>query len=287
MNTATPEFDTLLPFRKILVPVDFSDLSNNALEYALQLAKNSNSELHLLHAYDLQIFMYDPVQVSPMETDVEKEVLQHLEKIRETILTGNPGFKVIYHAALGVPVDEINAYTKKEKIDLIVIGTQGAGYIQERFFGSTASLLIRSAKAPVMVIDKKVTFNVPKQIVLAADFQKTDHKKVLEPLKDLAKLYESHICVLNIFPHIQLIPSLEEIPEGFRLDYALKDVQHTFYSLESDHIAASINDFVEHYKINLIAMIARNHSFLSRVFREPLTTKMAFHTQVPLLVLQD
>lgn len=287
MNTVNPEFETLFPFRKILVPVDFSDLSNNALEYALQLAKNTNSELHLLHAYDLQIFMYDPVQVSPTESDPKKEVLQHLEKLRETILNRSQGFKVVYHATLGVPVDEINAYTKKEKIDLIVIGTQGAGYIQERIFGSTASLLIRSAKAPVMVIDKKVKFKVPKQIVLAADFQKTDHKKVLEPLKNLAKLYESHICILNISPHIQLIPSLEEIPEGFRLEYALKDVQHTFFSLESDHIVTSINGFVKHYKINLIAMIARNHSFVSRVFREPITTKMSFHTRVPLLVLQD
>jgi nucleotide-binding universal stress UspA family protein len=287
MKALAKEPETITPFDKILVPVDFSELSNNALDYALQLAKKTNAELHLLHVYDLQIFMYNPVQLSPDEYDIEEEVTQELEKLRKTILSENPEFKVIHCATLGVPVDEINAYSRKEKIDLIVIGTQGAGYIQERILGSTTSLLIRSAKKPVMVIDKEVTFKDPKQIVLAADFQKTDTKKVLEPLRDLAGLYESHICVLNIYPHIQLIPSLEEIPEGFRLDYYLKGIEHTFFSLESNQIVPSINEFITDHEIDLIAMIARKHSFFSRIFREPLTKEMSFHSRVPLLVLHD
>lgn len=287
MSTLAKKTEITGPFNKILVPVDFSDLSNNALEYALELAKKSNAELHLLHAYDSQIFMYDPIQLSPEESDGEKEITDQLEKLRQTILLKNPAFKIVYYATLGVPVEEINAYSLKEKIDLIVIGTQGAGYIQERILGSTTSLLIRSAKTPVMVIDKEVRFKNPKQIVFAADFQKTDHKKVLEPLKNLAMLYDSHICVLNIYPHTQLVPSVEEIPEGFRLDYYLKGIEHTFFSLESDQIVPSINQFITNHEIDLITMIARKHSFFSRIFREPLTTEMSFHSRVPLLVLHD
>lgn len=287
MRTLAKEHETITPFNKILVPVDFSEISNNALEYALQLAKKTNAEIHLLHAYDLLLFTYDPVQLNPAEYDLEEEILYELEKLKKTILLENPQFKVVHHATLGVPVDEINAYSQKEKIDLIVIGIQGAGYVQERILGSTTSLLIRSAKKPVMVIDKEVTFKVPKQIVLAADFQKTDTKNVLTPLRELAELYESHICILNIYPHIQLIPSLEEIPEGFRLDYYLKDIEHTFYSLESNQIVPSINQFITDYEIDMVAMIARKHSFFSRLFREPLTKEMSFHSRVPLLVLHD
>lgn len=287
MKTLAKEPEKLGPFNKILVPVDFSEISSNALEYALHLVKKTNAELHLLHVYDLQVFMYNPVQLSPPEYDLEEEIQQELEKLSKKILSENPGFKVVHHATLGVPVDEINAYSQKKKIDLIVIGTQGAGYIQERVFGSTTSLLIRSAKKPVMVIDKEVIFKQPKQIVLAADFQKTDHKKVLEPLRDLAELYESHICILNVYPHIQLVPSLEEIPEGFRLDYYLKGIKHTFFSLESNQIVPSINEFISNHEIDLIAMIARKHSFFSRIFREPLTKEMSFHSRVPLLVLHD
>jgi|GEM_PF-448417 len=287
MKTLAKESEPIAPFNKILVPVDFSEISNNALEYALHLAKKTNAEIHLLHVYDLQVFMYNPVQLSPPEYDLEEEIQQELEKLRKKVLSENPESKVVSHATLGVPVDEINGYSQKKKIDLIVVGTQGAGYIQERVLGSTTSLLIRSAKKPVMVIDKEVIFKHPKQIVLAADFQKTDHKKVLEPLKDLAQLYESHICVLNIYPHIQLIPSLEEIPEGFRLDYYLKDIEHTFFSLESNQVVPSINQFISDYEIDLIAMIARNHSFFSRIFREPLTKEMSFHSRFPLLVLHD
>nr|WP_294858546.1 universal stress protein [uncultured Fluviicola sp.] len=287
MKPHTKEPEMITPFNRILVPVDFSETSNNTLEYALQLAKKTNAELHLLHVYDLQLFMYDPVQLSPAEYDLEEEVLQELEKLKRTILTENPGLEVVHHAILGVPVDEINAYSKKAKIDLIVIGTQGAGYIQERILGSTTSLLIRSAKTPVIVIDKEVKFKEPKQIVLAADFQKTDTNKVLRPLKTLAELYRSHICILNIYPHIQLTPSLEEIPEGFRLDYYLKGIEHTFYSLENNQVVYSINQFITDYEIDMIAMIARKHSFFSRLFKEPLTKKMSFHSRVPLLVLHD
>jgi len=271
--------------KKILVPVDFSNLSDNALDYAVQLAKRTDAKLLLFHAYFVPVFVHDPMLMLPTEQELEKETLQSLEKAKQSVIKANPGLNVDYYATPGIPVEEINDYAKMQHVDLIVVGAQGAGYLEERVMGSTAALLIRKAKIPVLVIDQKVRFKEPEKIVLAVDFAKTDNRNVLKPLKELAAVFQSHVCVLNVFPTAQIIPTLGEISESFRLEHTLKYVHHTFFYTEHVDIVEGINDFVKQHHIDMIVMVAHKHSVISRLFREPLTKKMAFHSSVPLLAL--
>lgn len=273
--------------KKILVPTDFSTLSDNGLDYAVQLAKKTEAELLLFHAYFVPVPMYDPLVIVPSGKEIEKEALSSLEKLHQSVLKANPELKVSYNTMPGAPDDEIIEYAQKEQVDLIVVGTQGAGYLEERIIGSTASLLIRKSKIPVIVIDKTVKFREPKNIVLAVDFAETDNTTVLKPLKDLAKFFKSHVHVLNVFPESQAVPTLGEIAESFRLIHSLKYVHHTFFYRENTNVIDGINDFVEKHDIDLVVMIARNHSVISRLFREPHTKAMAFHSKVPLLTLHE
>jgi len=271
--------------KKILVPTDFSNLSDNALNYAVQLAKRADAELLLFHAYFVPVFVHDPILMLPTEQELEKDALLALEKLKQSIQKANTGLIVDFYATPGIPVEEINICAKKEKADMIVVGAQGAGYLEERVLGSTAALLIRKAKIPVMVIDHKVRFREPEKIVLAVDFAETDNKTVLKPLKELAALFQSHVCVLNVFPQTEIIPNLGEIAESFRLEHSLKYIHHTFFYTEHADIVGGINSFVKQHHIDMVVMVARKHSVISRLFREPLTKKMAFHSSVPLLIL--
>lgn len=273
--------------KKIVVPTDFSILSDNALNYAVQLAKKTEAELLLFHGYLIPAPMYDPLIIVPTEMEVQKEAMSSLKKLQQLIKTANPDLKVSYCAIPGVPYEEIIEYAQNENADVIVVGAQGAGYLEEKVIGSTASQLIRKSKIPVLVIDKEVQFKEPKNIVLAVDFKETDNKTVLKPLKQLATLFKSHVHVLNVFPESEAIPTLGEIAESFKLIHSLKFVHHTFFYRENTDVVEGINDFVAKHDIDMVVMITRNHSLISRLFHESRTKAMAFHSKVALLALHE
>ncbi len=272
--------------KKILVPTDFSKQSFNALNYAVQLAKKTEAEILLFHVYSVPVLPEDPTLISTAQY-LEEEALESLEKLKESLEELDSSLKISYAAKAGAPVTEISDYAKKQHVNLIVMGAQGIGYIQERIFGSTTSTLIRKVEIPVMVIDKQVRFKEPKKIVLAVDFAETDDQVVLAPLKKIAAKFQSHICILNIFTEANVIPTFGEIAESFRLEKALKHTHHTFFEVEHPNVVMGINEFVEKHAIDLVAIISRKHSLIGRLFREPVTKAMTFHSRVPLLVLHE
>lgn len=272
--------------KKILVPTDFSKLSDNALNYAVQLAKLTGAELLLLHAYQIPLFAEDSAFITPREY-LQEEARDNLEKLKQTIEESNPDLKISYATIDGMPVDAIIFYARKQHIDLIVIGARGAGNLQEKIVGSTASTLIRKTETPVMVIHEQIRFRIPKKIVLAVDFSETDNRVVLSPLKELATKFKSHICVLNIFTEAQAIPTFGEIAESFNIEKTLKHTYHTFFEIEHPDVVTGINDFVKKHQIDLVTIISRKHSLVGRIFREPISKAMTFHSIAPLLILHE
>ena len=272
--------------KKILVPVDFSELSENATNYAVELAKRTKAELILINVFYVPVFAYDAAMMLPTAHELERESIQNLEKLKKSILKMNDHLKVRYYYTQGIPVDEINIYAIQEEIDLIVIGAQGTGYLEERIFGSTATTLIRSGVASILVINKHVKFREPEKIVLAVDYAETDNNSVLKTLKQLIATFDSHLFVLNVFSESYVPPS-DEVEESFHLAHALKYVPHTFSIAEHNEVVTGIKEFVKQQGIHMVAMIARSHSLLSRIFHEPYTKEMAFHSEVPLLVLHE
>ncbi|MGV3609617.1 MAG: universal stress protein [Fluviicola sp.] len=272
--------------KKILVPTDFSKLSENALDYAVQLAKKTEAEILLFHVYTIPVFTENSILISTEEY-LELEAIRHLEKLKESVEKSNPEIQISYTAKAGFPIEQITDYANKQLVDLIVVGSQGVGYIQERVLGSTASSLIRKVEIPLMIIDKHVKFKEPKKIVLAVDFAETDDQVVLAPLKKIAAKFQSHICVLNIFTEAAVIPTFGEIAESFKLEKALKHTHHTFFEMEHPDVVLGINHFVKKNQIDLVTIISRTHSLIGRIFREPLTKAMTFHSLVPLMVLHE
>jgi len=140
-------------FETILVPVDFSDHSKEALDTAIQIAHVFGSKLHLLHCYHIQtagIAPYGIVLPSGYHADIreaaEKRLSEWQERIAkeglpsETILsTDNPSLAITLSAT------EIDA-------DLIVMGTRGLSGLKHIVLGSVAERVVRMAHCPVLTV---------------------------------------------------------------------------------------------------------------------------------------
>jgi len=150
-------------FKKILCPVDFSEYTENIVNYAVEIAKKFNSELHLLHIIpNLNYFtpyesFMTPENIIALERNIEKEIEKDFDKISKKI---DIPFKKVIKS--GVTFVEIINYIKEESISLVVMGTHGRSGIEHILIGSVAEKVVRKSPCPVLTIRPEgKTFTMP------------------------------------------------------------------------------------------------------------------------------
>jgi nucleotide-binding universal stress UspA family protein len=274
--------------KTILVPTDFSDVAKNAIDYAVEIAKLTEAKIILFHVYHIPVITSDVPLVLPSLEEMETNCLEGLKNLSRNIQhkEGNK-LQIDCKCRCGFAVEEINAFSRENKIDIIILGMQGAGYLTEKVMGSITTALLHEAKCPVLAIDKKVKFRSIKKMVLACDYLKTDNQSVLLPLKEFARLFKSHVYILNVVPELVTIPTISKAVAGINLEHALEDIDHSFHYAQHEDVIQGINKFVLKQNMDMVVMIPRRHSILKNIFKEPITKKMAFHTSVPILALHE
>lgn len=147
---------------RILVPTDFSECSVAALDYAVALAKPLNADLILVHV--IEPFPYNVIEgltfvdYGARLTSETQALLDRLSKraLREKL-------SVATHLTGGIPFREIIDMAKREKADLIVIGTHGRTGFSHLITGSVAERVVRLAPCPVVTIRLQAPAPPPKK----------------------------------------------------------------------------------------------------------------------------
>jgi nucleotide-binding universal stress UspA family protein len=140
-------------FKKILVPVDFSDHSAAALEAALDLAKVFDSKLHLLHCYQIQpggISPYGIALPSSYFAEIEEAAAKQLAEWQQKHVPADISINAKMMSQM--PSQSIVDTAKEIGADLIVMGTRGLSGLKHVVLGSVAERTIRSAPCPVMTV---------------------------------------------------------------------------------------------------------------------------------------
>ncbi len=143
-----------MEIKSIIFPTDFSEGSSQALQYAVDLTKKYGAKLYVVHViYDIAkaTGWYVPhVSMDQMYKDIQEGAKKELERFGVEELGG---VKNIERTVLtGVPHEEIINFAKKNKIDLIIMGTHGRKGIDRILFGSTAAQVVRFAPCPVLTV---------------------------------------------------------------------------------------------------------------------------------------
>jgi universal stress protein A len=150
-------------FKKILCPVDFSQFTQEVVNYALDLAKKYGAVVHIMHVVPNMTYFtpYEsfltPENLIAIEKNIQDEVERNFAKLlkNDTVPT-----KTVIKT--GVPFVEIIDYAKSESIDLIVMGTHGHTGLEHILIGNVAEKVVRKSPCPVMTIRPKgKTFKMP------------------------------------------------------------------------------------------------------------------------------
>jgi nucleotide-binding universal stress UspA family protein len=150
-------------FEKILVPIDGSEYSNKALEYALELAEKHKSTIEIFTVVSLThipivktgataIKIIAPSYYQSMLNDLR---LHHEEMLSETLKkakAAKPNMNISSRLVEGRPGDRIIGAAKEGDFNLIVMGSRGLGGIKEFFLGSVADRVADEASCPVLIV---------------------------------------------------------------------------------------------------------------------------------------
>jgi nucleotide-binding universal stress UspA family protein len=143
----------MIPFRTILVPVDFSEHAARALDAAIELAKHFGAKLHLIHVYPIHPIMVAPYEVA-IPIDIEKTLREPANlKLREWAERAvKAGVAVETMAAGDTPAEAIVRHAQDIRADLIVMGTRGLTGLKHVLLGSVAERTLRTAPCPVLTL---------------------------------------------------------------------------------------------------------------------------------------
>ena len=145
-------------FQRILLPVDGSDCSKRACKYALELAKKFDSEIVLLHAFELPIEIASTIMGGYASASSDTEDLRKsLEKFGNSVIQGikkEVNFDKISVKELikqGRPGQVIVDSLEEENISLIVMGSRGLGELTGLILGSVSSYVLQHSRKPVFI----------------------------------------------------------------------------------------------------------------------------------------
>lgn len=268
--------------KTILVPTDFSSTAKQGIDYALLLGRQFGAHIILLNVWSL------PQTHSSMIISINDIIKENSEKAMKTLKNQllqdpqniNIEFETIVKMGDIVPLTKHLA--KKNKADVIIMATEGARGLKEVFIGSNAGGVIEEAPCPVIVIPFNASLKKPKKIAIATNFEDYDIK-ILESIQDWFSDFKPAYYLFHVGD-----PEYKDLNqyEDFILEVNKKLPDITTNYLSEENTVEGIEKYVSTNKIDLIVLSARKHSVLQLLLNRSISKRLAYHSNVPLLVFQ-
>ena len=143
---------------KVLVPIDFSDYSKNALRYATQFSLQFRAKMILIYVVEPMIYPADfsmgQVAIPSADIDLQKRGEEELSNLAKNFIDSSLEVETIIKT--GKPFVEINETASEKDVDLIIMATHGHTGVEHLLFGSTAEKVVRKAPCPVLTLREPI-----------------------------------------------------------------------------------------------------------------------------------
>lgn len=284
--------------KNILVPTDFSAESHHAFEVALQLARQTGGTVTLLHVLEApetttgNFSTYGgPVNGSELPNsdggidkiffiklmEVTKGRLHALRTEAETLAPGVPVTDGVEAGRIG---DGILKAVERHGSDLVVMGAQGHGAMENFFVGSNTERLIRLAKVPVLTVKHQQSQFEVRNIVFPSDFTE-------ESTGAIAGLQQVEAAFPNAVVHLLHVTTGAETTttRQHELAFAERAQLKTFQTgtISADSTSAGIEQFARQVNADLVVIPTRARSGLSRLFQSSIAEAVATNAFPPVL----
>ncbi|MBC6427260.1 MAG: universal stress protein [Ekhidna sp.] len=272
--------------KNILVPVDFSKVSEAAAWFAIKLAKENNASVKFLNSAEISsVYHYSADYHFPVDSNAKlmiKEVMESIEHqmdrmvkefdVEDVKVTG----KVSPLGLLDSIKDEIN----ESDIDLCVVGTTGSTGLEEFFIGSNTERIVRHVSCPVISIPQSISTDQIKKILVPLDLREI-RSSFLKEVRILRKMFDCKLEFVwvktphNIENEDAVADELKGIFERFEID------NYSFFIVRSVFPSDGIFMEVENSKADMVAMATHARRGIAHWLSGSLTEDTVNHVHIP------
>lgn len=190
-------------FKRIVVPTDFSDTAQTAVNLGAELAGYYKASLDLVNAVDATVYAYAGYPFASLSKELVASAEEALNRVK--LPKAADALRVSRYILSGNPAAEIVQHAKRHEADLIVVGTHGHGAVARFILGSVADRVLHEAPCPVIVTklpkgQVKHNRKKPKpfsRILFPTDFSETSNKALQRAIA-LTKDFDAELFLLHV-----------------------------------------------------------------------------------------
>ena len=260
----------------VIVPVDFSETSLNAAQYAAQL---------LVGHYGVTMLLYHHYSKS----SEEKEAVQTLAGLKQQL---NEKFVVnidtLAHHGDDDFINDLEKAVRHRRADLVIMGITGRSPLGQALIGSNTLKFAETRSCPVLIIPEQSTYREIKNAMLSSDFKNVFQTTPSGPIKDFLKTFRPQLHIVNVDPEHYVAISEAYTKEKADFEEMFSEFNPEFYFMRLFDIEEALNLFAKERSIDLIIAVHKQHSFFDKLFSKTGTTKkLSYQSEVPVLVVHE
>ncbi|MEZ4919465.1 MAG: universal stress protein [Saprospiraceae bacterium] len=285
----------------VLVPVDLSPASENALLFACHLVRHLGASMEVVYVMD-SIFQGSKPSPSgflsayrgTMQDELDNFVRGVFEKSGsecpilpaglsksvEKTASGQPMIQT--RIDFGFPEDVISNLSSPT--GLVVMGTTGRGNISRNLFGSVSIAVSKKAKGPVLLIPPQATFKGFQEMVYASNFESLDQEVVKETV-GFSRRFNSQIHFVHVGESEMENLDLERRLFGLNYLFADPEKPFIFQKIEGEDLVDALHEYAFINRADLFVFVTHERTFWESLLHKSMSKEMLLHTSAPVLVM--
>jgi nucleotide-binding universal stress UspA family protein len=276
--------------KTLVVPTDFSSVSVNAMNYAVDMAQSINAGILLLHVYNVPV-AYTDAPVSPVTTvsidEIKRTSEERLEDLKLNLLRVTSGqLEVLTESRLGDTIDELEEVCKAVQPFAVIMGSHGTTGLERMIMGSTTLTAVRHLKFPVIVVPPGTSYHGITKIGLACDFKDVIETTPVDYIKNIVREFGAELFVLNVH-YDPDGKKKEDMMESAYLDAMLGDVNPHYHFLNQEDVVEAINEFAEKNNLDMVMVIPKKHRLIDSLFHKSKSKELVTHSHIPIVSIHE
>lgn len=262
--------------KKILVPIDFSIQSEYAIKLASKIAKNSESQIYLLHMVEIPSGTIDMGAGSDFGVP---QSMHYIQKVKERMLNIREQFfgadnNVKYAIRFEAPYEGIMKFSQRKNPDLIIMGSKDLSIIDEVIIGSLVKRIANRSKIPVLAVNRDPKDIAIKDLVFVSKFEEEDRKS-FDILLNFSQTFGSKIHLLNVntMNRFKSTKRAKQKMKAFLEQY--ETPSHSINIYNDDSIENGIVNFSKEINADVIALSTHERSGFFRLFKRNISNSIA------------
>lgn len=270
--------------KQILVAIDFSKTSLNALAFGIYIANKAGANLQMVWVDNTTS---EEVVFEGFAHEERNEKVVLLKELQDKYSKSLKGGKLDFKTRKGKVYIEIAQQAKSTSADLIITGTHGVSGFEEFWIGSNAYRIVTNAPCPVITLRHDFQVGNISKIVIPIDSSQETRQKI-PVAAQVAQLFGSEIHILSLYS--TPLKSVQKRVDNYAthvMDYCEeRKIKYVAVTKESENITRTTIDYAEEVGAELIAIMTEQETTTANIFLGPYAQQMVNHSPVPVLSMR-